>query len=94
MSYGDDYPETDRLVRRQTKGRMELLSGIVRQVRPTTYAIFFGEMELLPSYAQPREKWVFLPKRFVERECEADAITGKAETLHVQEWLAKDRGLI
>lgn len=43
-----------------------------------------------------RDVWVWLPLKSIDRPDAPNltAITGKAETLRVQEWLAMDKGLI
>ncbi len=109
MSYRDDYPmsarlddEAGELTKRQTRDRMEDVTGIVRRIAASgkALALWAGETEDVQDprsgEIRGREVWVWLPIKSIDWPGVADikAITGKTETLRVQEWLAKDKGLI
>lgn len=109
MSDRDDYPMSTRLdvkaraaTQRQMRGRMEDVTGIVRRIAASgkALALWAGETEDVQDprsgEIRGREVWVWLPIKSIDRPDVADitAITGKTETLRVQEWLAKDKGLI
>jgi hypothetical protein len=109
MSDRDDYPMSTRLdvkaraaTQRQMRGRMEDVTGIVRRIAASgkALALWAGETEDVQDprsgEIRAREVWVWLPIKSIDWPGVADikAITGKTETLRVQEWLAKDKGLI